>query len=310
MRISPKRLILSASDVVNIINAHVPKKLDLSFVNNVVKMSDLKLEFELMKTRNLPLLRSVFQAVERGDIVMCRADYIGNSIAFAFGVDKETNTINKVFINLVRYIKVSNGVDVEGNLNNKMEIIGGYEVLYNLLLSGYMALKTEKIFNSPSVVASLSELYTDIMSQLISRGFANPIDGEKFRFIVKYYFFNGKVKGEDLAETSRYGIDKFRSLEIKHEDYFSGKELSLEDLTTCIVTEFPPIAKTNLDAFELIKAAVNGFGDSAVYVIDNMPYLIGVVTAKLRRGRMFNGYMLKMLERDQTILSKMYQAIG
>jgi len=41
-----------------------------------------------------------------------------------------------------------------------------------------------------------------------------------------------------------------------------------------------------------------------------MPYLVAVMVAKLRRGRMFNGYMLKMLERDQTILSKMYQAIG
>jgi len=222
MRISPKRLILSASDVVNIINAHVPKKLDLSFVNNVVKMSDLKLEFELMKTRNLPLLRSVFQAVERGDIVMCRADYIGNSIAFAFGVDKETNTINKVFINLVRYIKVSNGVDVEGNLNNKMEIIGGYEVLYNLLLSGYMALKTEKIFNSPSVVASLSELYTDIMSQLISRGFANPIDGEKFRFIVKYFFFNGKFDGSGkMGEYGDYWTSSASNVNNSNENAFN-----------------------------------------------------------------------------------------
>ena len=53
MRISPKRLILSASDVVNTINASIQNKLDLSFVNNVIKMSDLKLEFELMKTRNL-----------------------------------------------------------------------------------------------------------------------------------------------------------------------------------------------------------------------------------------------------------------
>nr|DAG06005.1 MAG TPA: hypothetical protein [Myoviridae sp. ctkfK18] len=310
MRISPKRLILSASDVINTINANIPKKLDLSFVNNVIKMDDLKLEFELMKTRNLPLLRSVYQAVERGDIVMCRADNVSSSIGFAFGVDKDTNTINKVFVNLVRYIKVSNGVDTEGNLNNKMEIIGGFEVLYNLLLSAYVALKTEKIFNSPTVVSSMCELYTDIFSQLISRGFANPIDGEKFRFIVKYFFFNGKVKPEDLAESTRYGIDKYRALEIKHGDFFSGRELSLEDLCNTIVAEFPPIAKTNLNIKDLIIAAITGLGDSGVYILDNMPYLVAVMVAKLRRGRMFNGYMLKMLERDQTILSKMYQAIG
>lgn len=310
MRISPKRLILSASDVVNTINANISNKLDLSFVNNIVKMSDLKLEFELMKTRNLPLLRSVYSAVECGDVIMCRANDVSSSIAFAFGVDKITNTVNKVFINLSRYIKVSNGVDTEGNLNSKMEIIGGFEVLYNLLLSGYVALKTEKIFNSPTVVNAMSELYTDTFSQLVSRGFANPIDGEKFRFIVKYFFFNGKVKGEDLAEVSRYGLDKFRTLEIKHEDFFSGRELSLEDLVSIIVSEFPPIAKTNMTVRDLVMACVTGFGDSGVYILDNMPYLVAVLVAKLRRGRMFNGYMLKMLERDQTLLSKMYQAIG
>ena len=191
-----------------------------------------------------------------------------------------------------------------------MEIIGGFEVLYNLLLSAYVALKTEKIFNSPTVVSSMCELYTDIFSQLISRGFANPIDGEKFRFIVKYFFFNGKVKPEDLAESTRYGIDKYRALEIKHGDFFSGRELSLEDLCNTIVAEFPPIAKTNLNIKDLIIAAITGLGDSGVYILDNMPYLVAVMVAKLRRGRMFNGYMLKMLERDQTILSKMYQAIG
>lgn len=310
MRISPKRLILSASDVVNTINASIQNKLDLSFVNNVIKMSDLKLEFELMKTRNLPLLRSVYSAVERGDIVMCRANDVSSSIGFAFGVDKSINTINKVFVNLSRYIKVSNGVDTEGNLNNKMEIIGGFEVLYNLLLSAYVSLKTEKIFNSPTVVSSMSELYTDVFSQLISRAFANPIDGEKFRFIIKYFFFNGKVKGEDLAESTRYGIDKYRTLEIKHEDFFSGKELSLDDLVNTIIAEFPPIAKTNMTVRDLIMAAVTGLGDSGVYILDNMPYLVAVMVAKLRRGRMFNGYMLKMLERDQTLLSKMYQALG
>lgn len=311
MIIRPERLLLTSGDVINTINANSGKKIDLSFVQEPVNLKDLEGDFTLMKSRSLPLLKSVIAAVEYGSIIICKSPVNSSSVMFAFGLNKSSNVVDKVFVNIERISKITEVVNSKGEIREKVEIVGGYEELFNTLLAAYIGLKTNKVFNSPSVISALSDLYVDTIAQIVSRNFGNPVDGEKFRFITKYFFFDGQVKGTQLAETTRYGIDKFRPLEVKYPEFFEKKGLSLEDYIGIVSAEFPSLLRGNIDVKNLIIAAVTGLGDNGVYMLDNMAYFLSIVVSKARRSKLFKGYMLKSIESEAgKLMTTILQSLG
>ena len=313
MVVKPNRLLMSNTDVYKIINSQANTKLDLSFMDksNIIKVSDIKTDIDLIKTRNMPLMRQVVDAVESGKIVLCRTNNVGSSIVYVFGSKNGGNSIDTVFVNITRFSKIEKGVTATGEMVNKPIIIGGYEVLYNVLIGAYMGLNVNRVFLGASVVNKIREIYTDLFAQIISRNFGNVIDGEKFRFMVAHYFFNGELLGNEVAQLTRFQLDKAAALASQYPEWYNSRETkSLAEFINILVQEFPSLGRRNLSPESFVISTVTSLGDNAVYMIDNFAYLVAVITAKARRSKVFAGYMLKSIESDSTqLLSALYQSV-
>ena len=313
MVVKPNRLLMSNTDVYKIINSQANTKLDLSFMDksNLIRVEDIKGELDLIKTRNMPLMRQVVEAVESGKIVLCRTNNVGSSIVYVFGSKNGGSNVDTVFVNITRFSKIEKGVTATGELVNKPTIIGGYEVLYNVLIGAYMGLNVNRVFLGASVVTKIREIYTDLFAQIISRNFGNVIDGEKFRFMVAHYFFNGELLGNEVAQLSRFQLDKAAALAAQYPEWYNSKDTkSLSEFINILVQEFPSLGRRNLTPESFVISTVTSIGDNAVYMIDNFAYLVAVITAKARRSKVFAGYMLKSIESDATqLLSALYQSV-
>lgn len=314
MELKPNRVVLTETDVFTIINDKSSTKLDLSFIDkkNHVDVSDLYADIELIKSRNFPLLRSVIKAFESGDIILCATENTSSSITFVYGTNSSKTQIIKVFANITRIAKYETVVDYKtGNTKRKINVVGGYEELYNILLAAYVGLNAAKAYRNPKLVTMIRNIYTDIFAQITSRSFGNPIDGEKFRFMVGHFFYNGNVSGRDLGYLTKYAPDRVQALELSHPDWFTQKTpISFNSFIDVIGKEFPTISRENLSPTSFVLSAVTSLGDNAVYILDNQAYLLSVIVAKARRSKLFGGYMLKTIEADASILlSSIYQSV-
>lgn len=313
MVVKPNRLLMSNTDVYKIINSQANTKLDLSFMDksNLLTPESIAGDLELIKTRNLPMMRQVVEAVESGKIVLCRNNNVSSSIVYVFGSKNGDSNIDKVFVNVTRFSKEEKKVTPTGDMINIPVIIGGYEVLYNVLIGAYMGLNVNRVFLGASVTNKVREIYTDLFSQIMSRNFGNPIDGEKFRFMVNHFFYNGQVTGTEVAQATRFQLDKAAALASQYPDWFVRRDsLGLSEFIEILAQEFPSLSRRNLTPENFVIACVTSVGDNAVYMIDNFAYLIAVITAKARRSKVFAGYMLKSVEKDATsLLSAIYQSV-
>lgn len=313
MLVKPNRLLMSNTDTYKIINSQANVKLDLSFMENknFVRPDDIRADLELIKTRNLPLSRQVVEAVETGRIVLCRNNNVSSSIVYVFGSKNAGQSLDNVFVNMTRFSKEEKSVNINGDIINKPIIIGGFEVLYNVILGAYMGLHVQKVLLGPSVTSKIRDIYTDLFSQIISRNFGNPIDGEKFRFMVNHFFYNGEVTGSEVAQATRFQLDKAATLVSQYPEWFERRsELGLSEFIEILAKEFPSLSRRNLTPENFVIASVTSLGDNAVYMIDNFAYLVAVVTAKARRSKVFAGYMLRSVERDaSSLLSAIFQSV-
>lgn len=314
MILKANRIALSETDVFTIINSKASSKLDLSFLEkaNFVNLDDLKTDIELIKSRNFPLLRSIIRALEIGDIVLCYSKSNSTSINYVYGMDSAKTKIVKVFANVTRICKFENAVDYEtGEMRQKVSIIGGYEELYNVLLGAYVGLRAQEVFRNPKTVAMLRTIYTDLFAQITSRNFGNPIDGEKFRFMVAHFFHNGDISGQELGSLLKYAPDRVKALELAHPEWFDKRPfISFSEFIDVVGKEFPTIARAELSPTTFVLNAVTGLGDNGVYVLDNFAYFLSVVVTRARRSKLFQGYMLKTIETDASLLlSSIYQAV-
>ena len=313
MIVKSNRLLMSNTDVYNIINSQANTKLDLSFVDksNHVRPDEIRGDLDLIKTRNLPLMRQVTEAVESGKIIICRNNNVSSSIVYVFGSKNGGNSIDNVFVNISRFSKVERAVTATGEMINKPTIIGGYEVLYNVLIGAYMGLNVNRVFLGASTTNKIREIYTDLFAQVMSRQISNPVDGMKFRFMVDHFFFNGQISGAECAQLTNYQLDKAAALTSKYPEWFARRDtLPLKEFIEILAEEFPSLARRGLTPETFVIAAVTSLGDNAVYMLDNYAYLVAVLTAKARRSKVFAGYMLKSIESDAgTLLSALYQSV-
>lgn len=313
MIIKPNRQLMSNTDVYKIINDQTNTKLDLSFMDkqNIINPSDVATELDLIKTRNLPLVRQIIDDINSGRIVLCRNNNVSSSIVYVFGSKDNGRSLSNVFVNVTRFSKEEKGVNAAGEFTNKTIIIGGYEVLYGVLLGAYVGLNAQKVLIGPNVTTKVRDIYTDLFSQIISRNFGNPIDGEKFRFMVNHFFYNGEVTGTEVAQATRFQLDKAAALAAQYPDWYVKRDsLSLVEFIEILAQEFPSLARRNLNPENFVISSVTSLGDNAVYMIDNVAYMLAVFTAKAKRSKIFPGYMLKSLERDaSTLLTAIFQSL-
>lgn len=313
MIVKANRLLMSNTDVYKIINSQANTKLDLSFVDksNHVNPDAIRTDLDLIKTRNLPAMRQVIDAVETGRIVICRTNNNGSSLVYVFGNTTGGNNVDKVFVNITRFSKIERSVTATGDIIEKPTIIGGYEVLYNILLGAYVGLNVNKVFLGATTTTKIREIYTDLFAQVMSRQIGNPVDGVKFRFMVNHFFFNGQITGTECAQLTRFPLDQAATLTAKYPEWFAKREqLSLTEFIEILAEEFPSLGRRGLTPESFVIASVTALGDNAVYIIDNYAYLVAVITAKARKSKVFAGYMLKSIESDAgTILSSLYQSI-
>ena len=313
MIVKSNRLLMSNTDVYKIINSQANTKLDLSFVDksNHVSPDMIRTDLELIKTRNLPAMRQIVAAVESGQIILCRTNNMGSSLVYVFGSTGNTNKVDKVFINITRFSKLEKTVLANGDIVEKPVIIGGYEVLYNVLIGAYMGLNVDRVFLGASTITKIREIYTDLFAQVMSRGVSNPVQGHKFRFMVDHFFFNGQATGTEVAQLTKFPLNEAAALTSKYPEWFARRdELSLIDFINLLAEEFPSLGRRGLTPESFVIACVTALGDNAVYMIDNYAYLVAVITAKARKSKVFAGYMLKTIESDAgSLLSALYQSV-
>lgn len=313
MKLSTNRILLSQTDLFTTVNNNSSNKIDLSFTEKRYHLNpeDFKTELELIRSRNYPLLRQVLNAVDTKQIVLCNNNNLKTSVVYVFGTDKSDN-ISTVFINMARYITTAQAVDpATGNIKMNISTAGGYEELYNLLLSAYIGLKAKLVFNNSKAVSILRNIYADIFSQLMSKSYGNPLDGETFRFIVSHFFYNGDISGQDLGMLLKYNPDRVAALMLKYPGYFERRDgIQLSELIDLICKEFPSLARNDLNTLGFIINSASKIGDNALYILDNNAYFLAMCVAKSRRSKVFTGYSLKPIESDSsTLLATVYQSV-
>lgn len=313
MKLLSNRILLSNTDLFTTINNNSTNKIDLSFTEKKYHLDkdNFKTELDLIRSRNYPLLRQVLNALETNQIILCNNNNLKTSVVYVFGTDKSDN-ISTVFINMARYVKSEQAVDPStGNIKYNISTTGGYEELYNLLLSAYIGLKAKLVYNNSKAVSILRNIYADIFSQLMSKSYGNPLDGETFRFIVSHFFYNGDISGQDLGMLLKFNPDRVTALMLKYPGYFDRRDgIQLSEVIDLICKEFPSLARNELNTAGFIINSASKIGDNALYILDNNTYFLAMCVAKARRSKVFTGYSLKPIESDSsTLLATVYQSV-
>lgn len=307
------RMLVSKSSIFQNIESK-GKKYDLSMLDkkNFINLSDLNDVLGEIQMRNLPLTPFIIAELENGRIILTTSDSQGSSIQIMPALNDNNNTkVSRVFVNCNLISKKEKKVNMNtGNLEEGVTV-KNFEDLYNILLGAYVALNTDKIVNNMSVMREIGEVYIDMIAQIISRGFGNPMDGDKLRFIIKMFFYNGIITGEELASVEKYNIDSAKFLSTKYPEFFSRGNKTLEQFLEVVNDEFPTIKDCTVDKF--IGECVKAFGSNAVLAVDNYPYLLSVLVTRMRKDRsgVYGGYILKLIDPiSRKMLSEILRAVN
>ena len=305
-----ERIMSSKSEVLDIIKQK-GRTLDLSFADprNHIKAKVFEAELDMISKLQLPLKAQVLSALNQNQIIFGKSNTnIGSSLLFVFGTDGQRGSVKTVFVNMTKFVKNTRTVDPEtGDYIDGVGLQGGWEVLWELLYSSYVALNAEKIYKSNDITRLIKTYYTDSMAQLTSYSAGNPGDGVKFRFITDYFFYNGSVSTVDLAEGVRFNVTTAKVLKDTYPNFFdTGKSLTLEDYCNVINSEFKTFKKP-VSPESYVAAGITSLGDTGVYMLDNQVYLLAIMAAKAMVKRYNNiikgqsriiqgGFMLKQIE--------------
>lgn len=292
--VKTNRTIISKSSVYESISENVGMDLSLMNKERFINLKDINDVLGEIQMRNLPLTPFIIKELENRRIILSTSEKVGSSIQLVPSVN-DNGDIKVIIVNTSSFMKKKKDVDMEtGDIIERYTC--DFESLYNVLLGAYVALNTESVFKSYSVTKQISEIYTDMMAQVISRGFGNPMDGDKLRFLIKLYFHNGLIDGEELANLEGYNIDAARFMASKYPDFFSHEAKTLDDLVSVISSEFTTIKGLTLNS--LIVECVKAFGSNALLAVENNPYLLSVMVVKMRKDRsgVYNGYILRLID--------------
>lgn len=310
MNLKLERIMSSKSEVLEIIKEK-GRTLDLSFADpkNHIKSKIFDAELNMISKMQLPLKAQVISALEQKQIVLGKSNTnIGSSLLFVFGTDGQRGVVKTVFVNITKFVKNSRTVDPEtGDYIDGVVLPGGWEVLWELLYSAYVALNADKVYKNNDITRLIKTYYTDAMAQITSYSAGNPGDGVKFRFITDYFFYNGSVPVIDLAEGVRFNVTTAKVLKEQYPNFFdTNKSLTLDDYCNIINSEFKTFKKP-VSPESYVASGITSLGDTGVYLLDNQVYLLAIMAAKAMVKRYNNilkgqsrivqgGFMLKQIE--------------
>lgn len=310
MNLKLERIMSSKSEVLEIIKEK-GRTLDLSFADpkNHIKSKIFDAELNMISKMQLPLKAQVISALEQKQIVLGKSNTnIGSSLLFVFGTDGQRGVVKTVFVNMTKFVKNSRTVDPEtGDYIDGVVLQGGWEVLWELLYSAYVALNADKVYKNNDITRLIKTYYTDAMAQITSYSAGNPGDGVKFRFITDYFFYNGSVPVIDLAEGVRFNVTTAKVLKEQYPNFFdTNKSLTLDDYCNIINSEFKTFKKP-VSPESYVASGITSLGDTGVYLLDNQVYLLAIMAAKamvkrynsILKGQsriIQGGFMLKQIE--------------
>lgn len=310
MNLKLERIMSSKSEVLEIIKEK-GRTLDLSFADpkNHIKSKIFDAELNMISKMQLPLKAQVISALEQKQIVLGKSNTnIGSSLLFVFGTDGQRGVVKTVFVNMTKFVKNSRTVDPEtGDYIDGVVLQGGWEVLWELLYSAYVALNADKVYKNNDITRLIKTYYTDVMAQITSYSAGNPGDGVKFRFITDYFFYNGSVPVIDLAEGVRFNVTTAKVLKEQYPNFFdTNKSLTLDDYCNIINSEFKTFKKP-VSPESYVASGITSLGDTGVYLLDNQVYLLAIMAAKamvkrynsILKGQsriVQGGFMLKQIE--------------
>lgn len=307
MIVRPDRILFFQSYLFKSLLNSSLKGSDVSFMNDdqyKVNLKDLDGPMSDLKSRhNLPGMRQIFNAISNQSIQFVFAKGNTSGIVFIPIMDKDKRQVIGVRINLSRFAKKT--MVVSTITGDTMEVLNiNYETLYTLLFGALSILNTQSCYTNPNLVRYLRTIYVDLVSQIMNRTFGNPIYGDKFRFVLSYFFHNGEISARDLAQATGFDITKVQVMEASYPDFFGKRsDITLQDLLDVIAEEFPNMKDVNMK--KLTAAAITYLGESGFYLLDNQAYYLGVVAVRCRKeGKdIFGGMLLnKRIDQDKAQL--------
>lgn len=263
---------------------HLPKE---TFAELIDKLKEFKYS----------MIKDILNAFNSGKITLCVDTDKSNSIIYLPAVNKSTGTVEKVFVNIARFTKESTGIDMNtGSTIKKVALVGGYEMLYALMFSAFVYLNITKVMQSSSIETYVRETYVDMFAEILSRHVSNPVDGEKLRFILSYFFYGGTKTASELAQVLHFNEEIAGNLE---RTYSMGRrdDVEIDWLIETLVTEYPMYQAKGLSIETLIQSSLRGLGSTGIFVLDNIGYLVAAMCARVLSPLTFNGYMFGRVEK-------------
>ena len=292
MKAAISRIKLTESSIFKTINDK--RKIDLTFVElNTVKLEELNTVIREIKDRQFPAMSTITDFINSGAFKFCWKKDSSSSIIYMPilpNTKGSTVDVSGVVINLSAFAKKKSLVDSDtGDIKEILDI--NYDVFFNLCFGAAAIMRNERILSNPIMIKSLRSCYVDIVGQLLQRSFGNPIYGDRFRFIISYFFHNGEIEAAGLAASTGFDDNKLRVLMQSHPEFFDRgrmNKLTINDMLDVMKEEFSNMKDISLD--KLIVDSAPYLGSSGIYILDNIAYLLAVAAIKCRNDRtIFNG---------------------
>lgn len=254
-------------------------KFNMNWTGARLTEKDLQISFNILELKKKYKYNLMMKYLNAGRIMLCydkdtniKISTIQCTYAALKGKDA-----GSALCNVTGDVVANNNVGMDGRLDQSF-VIPDTDVLYEFLKFGLVTINTEKLLENTGIRNRVSEVYTDLMCDLITRKFGSSGDGDKLRFMVKYFFFNGAISVDDMCILTKFNPGKAKELEFKYPWFFGGeadRTLTLKTLAKLINEEFK--AMKDITIADLIKACAITYSEQSVFMMDNPSYLLCVI---------------------------------
>ena len=295
MRVSDNRILVSKSIIYEVIKEIQDNKVDMTMLNksNYIPIEKFQYELNEMKLGKYDLINKIIEALQQKKIVVSHTDSKSSAMVYCYATN-DYGSIESVIINADRFTKESPMWDNKADkMINTFKLIGGRDKLYQILLGAYISLKTRDVMMSQEITNKVKDFYVDILSSIITNNFGNTMDGEQFRFLTSYFFFNGTLNIDDLARIDKFPRERLVMLKNNYGDFFKKKEISIKDLLEVLKAEYGDYFRVDVTPRTLVEASFGGLGDTGLFCLDNIPYFLATIIVAAKKNDIFKGYMLR-----------------
>lgn len=252
------------------------KYFNLKWLDKKLEVKDLEYVIGINEANKRPFFDRIHQNIKSG-----RIQFRYESKArghYTLGTLASTKIGYCAQINVSSYVKEERGLSDTGRIE-EIATLKDSDIFYSYAKIGFTYLHASKIFNS-TIAHEVCELWVDMMSELISRKFGNFGDGDLGRFILAYWFYNGGLTPEEVAQKIKFSQGEVSALKFKfnskEERFFDGIPLGLEDLCRVLNDEFQHIKP--LSVVDLVKACELVYSPASIFMLDNPTYFLGIIT--------------------------------